>query len=237
MTSHLVYEWEDGSHVCLCFREGRPLFILKSMEWELHLSFNRRCHVMNWEIMELEDTGEICYNESVEEKVNSKIVGFLFELGLAVHSPFGDPFSTSLLFGGTSLGSYPRFTSDEEWKTRFDDIDLERRPYLLEGYQIQCRYQEISLWFGWPGLRGKQGTSWRAHPTMQENVEALLRDMLILPESEREAYDAAHVEKGAFLIPTPAEVDLYRLMGEPLPLLWKSDKLLAWLEDRQGDSP
>ena len=38
VTSHLVYEWEDGSHVCLCFREGRPLFILKSMEWELHLS-------------------------------------------------------------------------------------------------------------------------------------------------------------------------------------------------------
>ena len=35
-------------------------------------------------------------------------------------------------------------------------------------------------------------------------------------------------------IPTPAEVDLYRLMGEPLPLLWKSDKLLAWLEDHKG---
>jgi len=68
-------------------------------------------------------------------------------------------------------------------------------------------------------------------------VDRVLDWEMILPESERAGWEAAHVERGTLLLPTREEVELFRLLGEPLPFWWPQVKLAEWLRERLRSEP
>lgn len=71
-------------------------------------------------------------------------------------------------------------------------------------------------------------------PTLEEAVDQFLRTRLVLPQSEKEAWDAAHVEYGTWVCPAADEVELFRMLDEPLPLFWASDQLYEWVSERRA---
>lgn len=68
--------------------------------------------------------------------------------------------------------------------------------------------------------------------TFVETIHAVMQHECLMPESSRESWDRDNIEWGEFVVPSPAEVELYRALGEPLPLLWDSSALFTWLSER-----
>lgn len=60
---------------------------------------------------------------------------------------------------------------------------------------------------------------------MKDAVDDILIQMDVLPESARASWEERNLERGDFLLPVPAEVEIYRALGEPLPLLWNAADL------------
>lgn len=74
-----------------------------------------------------------------------------------------------------------------------------------------------------------------AHPDLERVTERLVDMMLqseglVLPESSRQAWEEENVLKGKFLIPSPEEVEVFRILEEPLPFFWGDEALVQWLE-------
>lgn len=56
--------------------------------------------------------------------------------------------------------------------------------------------------------------------------------MKIRPESEREEWEKENVAPCTLLLPNASEVELYRALGETMPIFWRWDAFVAWTESR-----
>lgn len=56
---------------------------------------------------------------------------------------------------------------------------------------------------------------------------------LLLPVSAREEWESANAKRGRFLIPSEEEVQVFKILDEPLPFFWK-EGLVEFLLERQG---
>lgn len=246
MTEVPVYAWADGTRAELILRQQvnkSAYFRIRSPGLVLQFFFDIQSQELRW--------GEVfgnTHNKTAVEDLNRKMVGFILDLGVKrpdanafngfmVESPWVHSDAKFNLFGAC-----PRFVSDELWAKRFDiptspDDDprflVEKKPYILDGYEIlgYCNGTTIDLWFH--GNQRRSGT--RIGNTKEEVIEAILIDLFVLPESARQDWEAANVERGVFLIPSPDEVEMYRALGEPIPLLWPLPGLQAWLEERLSE--
>lgn len=70
------------------------------------------------------------------------------------------------------------------------------------------------------------------HGTWRELWEAFAKRALLLRASDFSSWERENVVRGEFLHPTPDEVEVYRALGEELPLLWPTDRLVEWLEEQ-----
>lgn len=158
--------------------------------------------------------------------------------------------------------SVPSFVSNEDWNRRYelakafvvtghvhaDDpvyTSNSKRgmfleiPWFLLVRAMGDRVSWSARW-GLPGAEhSTKGTQWKESATNQSyhwSAESAVDEVLdrcsVLPESERDAWEAENAERGEFLLPTPEEIELFRMLGEELPFFWGEDQLEAWLSER-----
>ncbi len=198
--------------------------------------------------------------EATREKwfPEKKIRGFLLDLGAERRWEFD---IRGLLATCTNRPSsvvpYPRWVPDELWVQRYDLVQerilgklgatsvqvmqeaFKKPPFL--GYLLHFTVQsdEVTLPNGrsrtdWVIHSGKppNGTSPSSGQSIEEALDAHLREELLLPLSEKESWDSKRVEFGQWVLPEPEEVELYQMLGEPLPFFWGYDRLKQWIEER-----
>lgn len=137
------------------------------------------------------------------------------------------------------LAAYPRFVDDARWEDRYEEarsIFKDRVPSLFLGVvdsfyigEEEDRPEDrrfITVW----GEGGVVGSVEAA--TLEEVVDKSLRAALVLPESERLSWEAEHVLRGSFVLPSPDELEVFQLLGEPLPFWWGNERFYHWLWER-----
>ncbi len=186
-------------------------------------------------------------NGRLDPLTERRIRAFLIDLGVQ-----SDP---------SGVVRMPTFVPDALWERRYEEADrfvfkdeavLGRRErdgagrvwttqakngerYLgvlsgLEIYDPDFRGTDAwsAMWVNGGPIRGGdlQG------PYFHQVVDRTLDEAMIFPEGVRTAWLAEHAEFGSWIFPSAEEVELFRLLGEDLPLLWPADRLRAWLEER-----
>lgn len=68
---------------------------------------------------------------------------------------------------------------------------------------------------------------------LQKACDLLCSAELLLPVSAREEWESANAKRGRFLIPSEEEVQVFKILDEPLPFFWK-EGLVEFLLERQG---
>lgn len=85
--------------------------------------------------------------------------------------------------------------------------------------------------------------SWRVSPeretggsdlvsTIEEAVDIITRTKLLLPESAKPDWERANVNRGEFIVPSPEEVEVFRVLDQELPFLLSSKELEEWIAGR-----
>ncbi len=169
----------------------------------------------------------------------AKLRGLLLDMG-ARRLNAGDP--TSFVYTRyhfQPILPYARFVPEDRWSGRYEEM-TELAPNtpgdtstplglflgLVDGFTLAMNRGNRPRW----SLR--LGRFEFDAPTLAEVVDKLCEHDLILPEFQREAWEAEHVERGTWVCPTAEEVELFRMLGEPLPFFWGAERCVAWLRER-----
>ncbi len=191
----------------------------------------------------------------IPEEVEKKVRGLFLDLGIEVWGVH-----TGIVSG--NWVQYPRWVDDETWDRRYELAKEFLTPEGAVGPLVEERsFMGVPGFFinrGWVDLDEsdryncgapavfklgrKQGftafwlrTSWMKALTLEALVDTFLEQkFLVLPESRRASWEAEHVERGTNVLPTREEIELYQMLGEPNPLLWPVDRLVAWFEEQVG---
>ncbi len=239
---HQVYAWPDGSDVILTnTREGdhdEPMLVVRwrgtgdrspgkidedEGEMEVPFALNETLPSDEPVLMNYEPP-------DVPEPFARKVRGLLSDLGVVVLALVGRP----------HLFRMPSYVPDERWEQRYD----EAKRFVETGAGMQVWFLDVvprpqivhfDDWFtfmwGWYS-EGSLQTK-----TLEDGVDKMLEMALVVPESRRAEWEAANVERGTFVLPSPEEVELFRMLGEHLPFFWGRDKLVAWTRERCAGGP
>lgn len=71
------------------------------------------------------------------------------------------------------------------------------------------------------------------HGTWEELVDSFFWRACVVRRSDLDRWMEENVVRGTFLLPTPEEVGVYRMLGERLPLLWPDDRFQPWFEENR----
>lgn len=183
------------------------------------------------------------------EGCRKKLFGLFLDLGLPVgkESYFlleHDEFD-AIPFQG------PVFVPDDRFENRFDEAWSQI--VVSEGLRYSWRSIIGKPFLGlFPELQHIRsidggGSSWRVTwvthdnelehangSSLEEVVDKFLQSQMAMPESKREEWESESVERGVWVHPKPEEVEMYRLLDEPLPFVWDHADLLNWLLERQA---
>lgn len=223
MSLPIIYRWADGSFVELSAvgRTGKyATFWLVSVDGpliQIGLGLDRSAfsYVFNSRYLEIE----------------RKISGFLLDLGVS-------PNEEGFLLGGMTPVAIPHFVSEDRWSKRFD---LAKNTIRNENYME--KFSHFTTWY--ETVYSRWHSHWRIpHKTAQEctheanvvtfedAVDAVLSKNNILPESARADWEKENTERGLFLIPSPEEVEVFRILEEPLPFFLPNPQREEWFEAR-----
>lgn len=242
----LVYRWDDGT----------GLFLEPSGSWSDKLGKN----VLVWYLLLQQREGGpvlarlqpdqesgwfsiVGPSEQVRKELSahgSYLRGFLLDVGARA-------VGRSLLFSisrGPVL-DLPVFVSDEVWDGRYaaaESYSLEscrapsRKPFLgvVHGLSLRVVARAVddpsrSLWLARGGSDDHFICSMKP---FREAVDRVVEDSDVRPERERRAWEEQNVRRGAWVVPTADELELFSVLGEPMPLLWNAEKLYAWYLER-----
>lgn len=230
-----IYEWADGTYVNMVFDFPRFYFLPSFRNGEkCRISTNGRLH-----------HGEDVYRHLPPSKWEvKKHLGWLTDMGFS-----NDPknqidticVTSSLTGEHRDLYRYPRWIEDSEWESRFDEFESITGYFLcLEGVRTKVSPHDKIFNVRWWTETPHQGSFTLEmkgdSPSPEEKrkaIDLLCEKELLLPMAEREEWESDHLEKGRFLIPSPEEVEMYRLLDEPLPFFWDPTELLKWILARQ----
>lgn len=241
----LVYQWDDGSR----------LFLEPFGYWDDKLGTN----TIGWDLLLKQDGPRILARlrpasgpirlsmpgtrEDVEESISrfgSLLRGFILDAGM---EPFwyllSSPSSGFLL-------PVPTFVPDEKWDQRYElarthVLDTggrgpSPRPFLgvVQGLQLYVIARSTSgtdrddLWVARAGRNTLISTMEKFEPT----VDKVLENFHVLPERQRLSWTEENVRRGSWVVPDEGELEVFRLLGEPLPFWWDPWKLYEWYLER-----
>lgn len=248
-TNIKIYEWPDGSYLSAFLREERgdlltgyvPSF-LPEVEIELQLRTGLIYSYNN-------QIGNPRVSASKEEQ--RKILGWILDMGFQIYSNRTHSGLVSE-YSKVHIGRYPRWIPDEIWNLRYLSFSLhfeELAPPFLGVIRKLVKQFQYSVETGkcdgiiasWrTESRGSDGSVYAELDDTPESkeravvkiVDHICKSELLLPESQRESWESAHSERGRFTQLSPEEVEVYRLLGEPLPYLLPSEELQQWLSSR-----
>jgi hypothetical protein len=167
-----------------------------------------------------------------------KLFGFFYDLRL----PLGA--SPNLVMNKNELDwigfQGPTFISDEVFDQRHEEARRRGKwkmsspsflgADILAGSRVKQLPNQLweAMWHD--DLEGDKRESQSA--TLEEAVDWLCEDAQVFPESQRAAWEAANIERGTWIMPTPEEIEVFYILDEPLPFTWSYDALHRWLSDR-----
>lgn len=245
-----IYEWPENGYVSILpAMRGATFFHVNPFGYS---SWHEKVPTLSWDsrrrTMELWEGDDQA--KPLEPKVLNRLRGFLLDLlDLTTDRPKHGRLS-SLVQHDVDRRPWvpvPRWISDERWAGRYDEASLyvlrggDGAPWISIAPDGSVYLEHIhGLEIGPPAFcdKGLWQALWRRDYTKEtDNFQALVDGMLevehLLPESQRSAWEAEHAERGTFILPTPEEVAVFRMMGESLPLLWEKKQLDVWLSERR----
>lgn len=187
-----------------------------------------------------------------------QIVGFHLGrqvLGLAIDLGVEHPFTQGpglFLTGRTPSTTmpYPRWIDEDRWERRYEEAAQRVSPaWVYKGPpQMREALEKLEPFLGvYPrfvlGPESSAPRRWFAtydgHApvegwSFEEVVDAFTSQELLLPASARGAWEAANAERGEFLLPSLDDVEVFRILGEPLPFFWGKARFEAWLSEREA---
>ncbi len=247
-----IYTWEDGSRVDVRwwsgFVEGGErrhfLFIAPSEDQKADASFNPKM-----------SPEERMFHVHVSDEWRSKIAGFFLDLGGNHDFAFNPDVSAN-------NSPYPIWMSDEDWGQRIflltkgrlfetDKEDPDRFELISDLAESFILKGEWNVYImgpkDWRFVSGNTRNYVKQVPnrtgqfglpiviraqSAKRLVDKICEYFHILPESKREWWEKTQVERGTFVIPSPEEVEVFRILEEELPLLWPQETFEPWIEDR-----
>ncbi len=171
-----------------------------------------------------------------------KLRGFLRDAGVGRRVPSAhDLVWKSGMNWQPALCEEPFFVPEDRWIARHREAQDFVEPVETGGRKFLGFINDFSLdytgsWTARGGFFASRFSRQQSGATLEKAVDNFLRERLIFPESERAAWEAEHVEHGAWVCPSAEEVELYRLLGEALPLFWVSERLEPWAAERRAAS-
>lgn len=147
----------------------------------------------------------------------------------------------------------PVWVSEEKWAKRYlssipadgvlsdfmgtgKTIDLwwanrsKTKPGLLSIFDLSTNYEKPVLCMD--GLLSPHG--YFEANSLQSLIDLVTTTLQILPESQRLVWEEAHLDRGEFCLPSGPEVEVYRVLGTPLPWLWEPADRTTWFEEAQS---
>lgn len=232
-----IYRWPDGSRVTCRVNEvwGQGAFWVNSPSGADELWIDYRSKLVFTD-----------RHAEYPEELGRYLLGFLLDLGLTreVSSSGRDLHLTGLVSTEDDfLALYPFFVPDDVWESRYEDArkiqeKIPGRFLVWNEVEKFVVNRESSI----PPISGEKvilhvmegnATAVSEASTLEEAVDRLCENLFILPESNRVSWEAEHVLRGSWVLPTKEEVELYQMLGEELPFWWKPERLLAWLKERE----
>lgn len=187
--------------------------------------------------------------------VKRRLLGFLID---ARASTFRDG---HLLACRTEIDlRVPEFVTDEQWEQRYQiarDVHVigDFASRKMPRYLNRVRGLELCHLF-LHGVRPGGDPVWRVRwsdrstpnaalpgcgvsialqvRSVEEAVDLVTEKNLVLPESKRGEWDEENVEHGVFVLPTPEEVEIFRILDEPLPFFLPPEQAEGWLMSRSS---
>ncbi len=168
-----------------------------------------------------------------KEGTEPMVRGFLLDLGIQPR-----PVTNALTVSLGDILKMPRFISNEQWTSRYSEAEsftvptLDREPpydpaFLNFIHNFQLEAPRPGFAPDWKVKWTKTGETHRFR-SRDECVDAATTAHLILPESRREEWMRANVDRGSFVFPSQEEFELLRILDE-VPFLLPQDQLTEWL--------
>lgn len=210
-----VYRWSDD----LCIRVGRDAMFQygrpNDHSWS-QVCLRKKPH-NGFELVSYVD---------LEEQQKKRILAFMLDLG--VDRPSSGKVSTVVHTNRWEEEKifYPVWVDDETWHRRAEQVPRTLDQDFLE---TGLTWRRVLLSFS--------AASEQRPDDLLSMCDTLFEKQIVQPLSLREAWLKEHAEFGTWICPGPEEVDLYRSLGQRLPLLWERADLQAWVDDqmkRQG---
>lgn len=257
------YRWRDGTTANLVVTESFFGISVSAGSVIVKLSFARNPKSLYLESPRPKDFQETIEGTPLGRKLCGLALDLVGAPSFPLHSKSWNGLLLTHVSIPTVL-PVPSFVSNEDWSRRYelaksfvvtgyvhaDDpiylADPKRGTFLgVPEFLLVFALGERVSWSARWGLPGAEhstkGVQWRESATNQSyhwSAESAVDEVLdrcsVLPESEREAWEAENVERGEFLLPTPEEIELFRMLGEELPFFWGEDQLEAWLSERSS---
>lgn len=179
--------------------------------------------------------------ERIPYKWICRLRGLFLDLGALSSGPLLIPNLLQPISGSKDLHiNHCRFVPDSVWNSRYE-LSYEKTG---EGRLSKAQWPGFEDFF--PGLKvGEMEHGWlarwvayrpetSARSTKEETIDEMLRRAKVLPESQRGQYELEHVRRGVFLHPSPEEIEVLNLIGEPLPFFLKPEEVWEWALSRKG---
>lgn len=139
----------------------------------------------------------------------------------------------------SSVVSLPLWVSDQEWSQRFDVDPVkegeDQDVYYFFGDRLRISRRKADSPIGADRWRFVSSSTdyrnsfqlWSNDDSLQKTFDDTMKMFLYAPESDKPLFPVA---RGEFV--DPDEIELYRALGEPIPMLWKTEDLSIWIEQR-----
>lgn len=241
-TTIKVYEWPDGTFLELDFNEDgdASYFFNFCGGGELLIRKAGNRHVYLGSVNDFLTQGDI-----------SKLLGFAMDIGATIRPPLWNKESD-----GFDRLQMPRYVSDEEWEKRYDLPNVEVAPFqpairvsswmgIQDLRMIQYDGAFKAIWTSaWMSKTREVKAQWsigrmrweipatNAEDAKRKVVDHILETERVLPVSQKEEWESVNVQRGRFLVPTPEEVEVFRLLDLPLPFFFFDSELREWIESR-----
>ncbi len=84
----------------------------------------------------------------------------------------------------------------------------------------------------WCGKVGSGESLVATMKSFEQIVDAVVEDYHIVADRDLQAWEAKNLVRGQWVQTSAEEIELYRMLGEPMPFFWQTEQLLEWYLER-----
>jgi hypothetical protein len=253
MRQHAVYDWDDGSKICFYPSVKGIISQFALTSWKavrIRLYWNPGTRMLST----MPDPALWINPPKLDEDDVRKLRGFILDAG------FRHLKGPNLLAVGVNDKEtkvyYPKWVKEERWGNRYKEAEQRivigrppgpdekwpKNPNEFLGHVenvliFKDRFVSktrgslpFKIWWGAWQTSSENGSDLAA--SIQDAVDIITETRLLLPESAKLNWERANVNRGEFIVPSPEEVEVFRILEQELPFLLPSKELEEWIAGR-----